>query len=89
MTEITTYVDFGRVGGEKSTNTAIIKLVEEIEVKNRHTQKKKLFEGIVYVQYWCPDEDDTVQEDECSRVCLYRENKKRNSQANTSVVFFL
>ena len=59
-------------GDEEDINTAIIKLVKEIEIKNRGTQKIDKFGDIVYFQYSCPDEDDMVQEDECSTMCLYR-----------------
>lgn len=44
--------------------------MEETEVKTIDMEKS-LLGGTVYVQCWCPNEDDAVQDGECSRVCLY------------------
>lgn len=60
--------------------------MEKNQVKNRDTEKN-CFGDIVYIEYQWSDEDDEVEADEHSRVCFYRENKKRNTQANTSTVF--
>lgn len=57
--------------------------------KNRsrtETQRKNGFGDIVYIKYQCSDEDDEVEEDEHSRMCFYGDNKKRNTQASTSIV---
>lgn len=44
--------------------------------EQKHTEKYR-FGGIVYIQYWSPDEDDTDQEHDCSMVRLYTVKMKR------------